>query len=115
YAISVFREGRSALAEVLDACRELTLPALFHLEGGGSARDFLCPEPTVAPPGSDGIAGEWLGAYWKQLDQTLGRLRKLHFKNLGALLRLQEGLDPSLFGAGERAPESGRAQPIDGA
>jgi Zn-dependent protease with chaperone function len=98
YAIAVFHDGHSALAETLSVCDDMALPALFHLEDVESVRAFVLDEPAVEAPPSESITGEWIGAYWRQLSQTLGRLRKLHFKNLGALLRLQEQLDPSVFG-----------------
>jgi hypothetical protein len=43
----------------------------------------------------------------QQLNQVTGRLRKLHFKNLGVLLRLQEELDPELFDDAEKVEPVG--------
>jgi Zn-dependent protease with chaperone function len=97
YVIAVFAQGQEVLAGVVTACTEQPMPALFHLEHCTTVRDFVLSEEVVEELIGDRVTGEWIGAYWKQFQQTIGRLRKLHFKNLGALLRLQENLDPTLF------------------
>jgi len=106
YVVTTFGEGRSALATALEACEGMRLPKLAHLGRYDSVRAYVLPEPVVEPLyGREDLTGEWIGSYWQQLQKTLGGLRKLHFKNLGALLKLQERIDPELFGTAE-APDA---------
>ena len=77
-------------------CAELPLPKLLHLEDAASARDFVLPERLVSEPATCSPVLDQPNLL-RQFGQTLFRARKLHFKNLGALLALQEALDPELF------------------
>lgn len=89
-----------ALERVEERSWKLAMPKLLQLEEGASVGSFVAPEPVVDPvPVADRIGGPELITFFKQFGQILGRLRKLHFKNLGVLLRLQERLDPALVGA----------------
>ena len=89
-----------ALERVEKRSWKLAMPKLLQLEEGASVGSFVAPEPVVDPvPIPDRIGGPDLITFFKQFGQILGRLRKLHFKNLGVLLRLQERLDPALVGA----------------
>ena len=98
YVVETFDEARIALLQVLDACSSTKLVPLAHLSEVRSVRDFVLPE-VLLEPRPEPLTGEWVNQLMRQLGQVLGRLRKLHFKNLGALLHLQEGLDPELFKA----------------
>ncbi|HEU4407273.1 MAG TPA: hypothetical protein VFS43_18540 [Polyangiaceae bacterium] len=59
----------------------------------------MLPEPVVEALGADPVTGAWLGRLLGQFGGALRRLRKLHFKNLGALLALGERIDPELSAA----------------
>jgi hypothetical protein len=87
---------RRELVKAVKACAALPLPKLLHLEDGASARDFVLSERVVSEAG-DELTAYWINELLRQFGQALGRTRKLHFKNLGALLALQEALDPHLF------------------
>jgi len=91
-----FGRTRAQLARSVKECAELPLPKLLHLEDAATARDFVLPERLVAEPG-EVLTAYWINDLLRQFGQTLSRARKLHFKNLGALLALQEALDPELF------------------
>lgn len=98
YVLEAFREGHCVLERTLDVCRDIRLPRLSHLEAGASVASFVFPDGKVlAPFQGDSIAGTWIGEFCQQFFGAQERLRRLHFKNLGALLRLQEELDPTLF------------------
>ncbi|HLM73098.1 MAG TPA: hypothetical protein VK459_10420, partial [Polyangiaceae bacterium] len=61
------------------------------------------PEGLVPSMNPDQIEGPWLMSFVRQVNQVINRLRKLHFKNLGVLLRLQEELDPELYDDASKA------------
>jgi len=93
-----FAEGRNELDRAFRRSAALILPRLAHLDEENSAASFVLPTKKVVPPLPEGeISADWINDYLHQFDQVLTRLRKLHFKNLGQLLRLQESLDPELF------------------
>jgi Zn-dependent protease with chaperone function len=100
-AIGTFQQASGEFHAVLVTCDSLCLPKLFQLEEGKSVRSFVLPADALGPPHSRKIEGQWIGAFLQQFQQVLGRLRKLHFKNLGQLLKLQERLDPELFASRE--------------
>jgi Zn-dependent protease with chaperone function len=87
--------GALERAEVMS--RKIRLPKLTHLDEGATAASFVMPEGILEPMNPARIEGPWLVKMMRQLDQALGRLRKLHFKNLGVLLKLQEDLAPELY------------------
>ena len=92
----MLRGAHAVLGLVIEKCEKIDLPALKHLDEGASVASFVAPyglQRSTSMPD-----GEWITTLLTQFDTTISRLRKLHFKNLGALLRLQESLDPELFG-----------------
>ena len=110
YVRNTFQDGHSALEQVVHQCDGLLLPRLSHLREASSVKSFVLEERLLEPPPGKSIDGEWIQLYLKQFQQVVGRLRKLHFKNLGLLLKLEERLDPGLFGEpSEETPA--RAEP----
>lgn len=98
----VATQTRDALEAALQRARTLPRPKLAHLAESRSLDDFLLPDELVEPLVSDAIAGRWLAELFGQHAGVSSRLRKLHFKNVGSLLALQESLDPALFPKEER-------------
>jgi len=80
------------------------VPKLEHLEAGTSVREFIDDEPLGDSMSGSRIAVQDIAHLERVLGTTLSRLRRLHFKNLGALLRLQESLEPTLY-ADRATPE----------
>ncbi len=105
YIVDTFDEARDGLLDVLEACRTTKMVPMAHLADVSSVRDFVLPEMLLEPR-VEPLTGEWVNTLVRQLGQVLGRLRKLHFKNLGALLRQQEQLDPELFVTTEAEDEA---------
>lgn len=97
-----FSFGWTELSKVVKETESVLLPKLSHLAEDATVRSFVLPQKLVRRFDADTLDGEWISAFLRQFQQVIGRLRKLHFKNLGLLLRLQEGLDPQLFTAPER-------------
>ncbi|WP_434045631.1 MULTISPECIES: M48 family metalloprotease [Sorangium] len=93
----VLSAARAALEETLRTTKPLVPPKLALLQRGTLLHRFVLPEPLVAPLEGGGISGAWINELMQQHTGALGRLRKLHFKNLGQLLALTERLDPALF------------------
>lgn len=92
------------LASVLAKAIKQRVPKLEHLEQGTSVRDFIADEALGEAVSGDRISAQEISHLDRILRTTLSRLRRLHFKNLGSLLRLQEGLDPSLYAGHAAAP-----------
>jgi hypothetical protein len=95
----LFTDARGAMKAALAKVRKLKRPRLAHLGDERPLDDFLLPEPLLGPLADDGIPASWLSKLFEQHGGIASRLRKLHFKNLGALLAFQEKLDPTLFPA----------------
>ncbi|KYF57105.1 hypothetical protein BE08_07205 [Sorangium cellulosum] len=107
--VEVLSAARAALEETLRATKPLVPPKLALLKRGTLLHRFLLPEALVAPLEGGGISGAWINELVQQHAGALGRLRKLHFKNLGQLLALTERLDPALFPGQEPPGEAGGA------
>lgn len=84
---------RAMLLATLSEAEGLSLPALSNLEQGASVRAALGKgsPPTALEPGQ--ALGPWFAALTRQVAEVHGRLRTLHYKNLGALLRLYEEIE----------------------
>ncbi len=70
-------------------------PALVNVPAGTPLSDLLAERsalPALPPPDADTITGEWIGRVGQRLDDLLGRVKRVHFKSLGGLLRFQERL-----------------------
>lgn len=93
-------EARAQLQRVLDAARRQRAPRLSHLAENARVGEYLPGEEVANPFGHDRLEGRLIDALGRQIGITLARLRRLHFKNLGALLRLQERLDPEMYEGG---------------
>jgi Zn-dependent protease with chaperone function len=91
------------LEQIERRCRGLRMPKLQHIEDGATVASFVLPEGLVPSMNPDQIEGPWLMSFVRQVNQVINRLRKLHFKNLGVLLRLQEELDPELYDDASKA------------
>jgi len=115
-----FRDIKDALVQVHDRLATVLakaikqrVPKLEHLEKGTSVRDFIADEPLGHAVSGDRIAAQEISHLARVLETTLSRLRRLHFKNLGALLRLQEDLDPTLYTDRASAPAVDAAADTD--
>jgi hypothetical protein len=105
--VSALGAAHAHLEQIEQRCRGLRMPKLQHIEEGTTVASFVLPEGLVEPMKPGEIEGTWLTRFVQQLNQVTGRLRKLHFKNLGVLLRLQEELDPELFDDAEKVEPVG--------
>jgi hypothetical protein len=108
----IFEAGREALVEVARKAKKITPPKLALLDSDKGLAKFVLAGAIVEPFDAEVITGQWIGAFMTQFDGALRRLRKLHFKNLGALLALGERLDPTLFPKAE-APAAEPAEPAE--
>jgi Zn-dependent protease with chaperone function len=94
---SGLEEARARLRRVLDEARGQRVPRLSHLAENARVRDYILSEEIADPFDRDRLERRLIGELGRQLEITVARLRRLHFKNLGALLRLQERLDPEMY------------------
>lgn len=107
-----FVQVHERLEAVLAKATKQRMPKLEHLEQGTSVRDFIADEDLGDAMSGDRIVTQEIAHLHQVLQTTLSRLRRLHFKNLGSLLRLQESLDPALYADRGAAPEADAS--IDG-
>lgn len=96
--MEAFEQAHRTLKGTLERMQKLPMVKLSHLEEASSVAAFALEEPLIEAP-EPPVTGEWIGSFLRQFGQVLERLRRLHFKNLGVLLRLQETLDPELYRA----------------
>jgi hypothetical protein len=89
------------------------VPKLEHLEQGTSVRDFIGDVVLGDAMSGDRIATQEIANLERVLQTTLSRLRRLHLKNLGSLLRLQESLDPTLYANHAPTPKAEAGIPGD--
>ncbi|MBI4585524.1 MAG: hypothetical protein HY717_16035 [Planctomycetes bacterium] len=102
--MQVFEKAWDALRKVAMDCDSLVLPKLSNLKEDETVRSFILPEDLIPPFDRNHLAGEWMNRFLRQFQEVLEKLKKLHYKNLGSLLRLQESLDPEFLGRKEKAP-----------
>lgn len=106
-------EVHTRLARALLRARKQRVPRLSHIADGTRVRDYVLDGDLVDPLPSDRIEGKSIAELGRQLGLVLSRMRRLHFKNLGALLHLQEKLDPELYGLGAEAPPAEETAPAE--
>jgi Zn-dependent protease with chaperone function len=95
--LSVLDELHRDLVRLLAEARDVALPSLRNLEAGRSLASVLEGEELPALE-HDAKLGPWLGRSMARARELHGRLRTLHYKNLGQLLALYERIDPELAG-----------------
>jgi Zn-dependent protease with chaperone function len=97
---SVFRKIVETFIEItdsLDGCLQkagkLSVPPLSNVPAGTALRDLLGEPslqiPTLQPDATQ-IPADWIVSIVKVQAGVLGRLRRVHFKSLGNILKLQE-------------------------
>jgi Zn-dependent protease with chaperone function len=96
-----FAQVRDALANIhvtlarsLDDAKRMSTPSLTNVPAGSSLYALIVDRSGATLPklAGDNISGEWLGNLLTRLQGVLNRVRRVHFKSLGALLAYQEKL-----------------------
>src|SRR6476661_430723 len=85
---SRFEQNRVRFMLALEQAKKVPLLPLTHLTGFATLADFALQSHTL--PGIAQLQGDWLDAFFSSYNLVEGRLRRIYFKNLGVLLRLQE-------------------------
>ena len=88
--VADFEQQRTLLELALTEARAVPMLPLAHLEGFANLSAFVLQDRAV--PGYATFSNEWLGTFMNVASTTEERLRRLYFKNLGVLLRLQEAV-----------------------
>ncbi len=119
----ILRRACDVLEKVLRKADRMPLPRLRHLREGAPLGHFLLDRTVVKNlrPTARSFSGKWLGKFLGQLGDVESRLRRIHFKSLGALLALQEQIArdwteqlrsvPEVLAADEPAPMPRRTRP----
>jgi Zn-dependent protease with chaperone function len=79
---------RQRLLSLTTAARHTALLPLRHFEEAATVAEYVLRDFTF--PGAAELSGEWVNGFGAGVDLLQDRYRRLYFKNLGVLLRLQE-------------------------
>lgn len=91
----ILNEAREAILEVREATFSVICPPLANLNPETSLQSLVFDEVLDLGEPLDkksGIDGPWIGNLYTALEKTNTRLRRVHFKSLGGILSLQEGI-----------------------
>ncbi len=86
------REARKALKKVLREAREINMPAMKNFEEGERLAEFLLDQDLIREAGESGVSMKWVFKLFRQLEEVERKAARLHFKSLGQILTLQEGI-----------------------
>ncbi|MGD1845608.1 MAG: M48 family metalloprotease [Salibacteraceae bacterium] len=87
---NLFTEQAQRMDLVFEEAKALQLPTLPNLQAIEDLKKFLCPKNQAPSATRNKIVDTWINPFLSQCDEMSGRLRRLHFKSLSALLELQE-------------------------
>jgi len=90
--LHTLREARKALKGVLREAREINMPAMKNFEEGERLAEFLLDEDLIREAGESGVSFKWIQKLFRQLQEVERKAARLHFKSLGQILTLQEGI-----------------------
>jgi Zn-dependent protease with chaperone function len=92
YVRDTLRTAARRIFDTLDESGRYRIPALKNMSEGDSLRDFLLQKAVVSQLGAtqDSIDPIWIQRFLAQAAEIQDKLRRLHFKSMGALLQLQE-------------------------
>ena len=90
--LHTFREARKAIKKMLREAREINMPPLKNFEEGERLAEFLLDEDLIREAGESGVSGKWINKLFRQLEQVRRKAARLHFKSLGQILALQDGV-----------------------
>jgi hypothetical protein len=85
------RSARKCLKNTLKEAAELDVPMMKNYTGEESLDEFLLDQKMIKEmPERPKV--EWVHKMMTQVLQVLKKLRRLHFKSMGGILKLQEGI-----------------------
>jgi Zn-dependent protease with chaperone function len=91
--------------EAVELLRDWTVPPLTNEPTGQSLLATLLPQPLVGPPRyHSGDNSAWIGQFDEQCGGAMTRVRRLYYKNLTAILVLQEQLEAQFAPSAEASP-----------
>jgi Zn-dependent protease with chaperone function len=90
----VFRDAHDALDRCLGRADRLALPELKNMTGGEPVGHFLLEKSLVPQFGRSAraLSGKKIGRFLGQFAEVQDKLRRIHYKSLGAILKLQEAV-----------------------
>jgi Zn-dependent protease with chaperone function len=90
----VFRSAHDALDRCLRRADKLALPELKNMTGGEPVGNFLLEKELVSQFGRSArsLSGKKIGRFLGQFVEVQDKLRRLHYKSLGVILKLQEAV-----------------------
>lgn len=87
---------RQTLGAVVEEAKEVELPVFEYMEGG-KLKDYLL-EGRVIMGGRNLINSTWLNKFSEQLNAVQSRARRIYFKSLGRIIKLQEEISAAYLG-----------------
>lgn len=85
-----FNHYQKILNEVVEEAREVLMPSFEYVEEG-YLKDFLL-EGNVIRGGSNLLNNTWISKFSEQMNTVLSRTRRLYFKSLGKIIKMQEAV-----------------------
>ncbi len=91
-ALLVFRQAHDILSQQLTAANHLRLPELKNMKADAALGPFLLEDPLVGGLSAQetSLDGKWIERFLQQLAEVFDKVRRIHFKSLGAILAMQE-------------------------
>jgi hypothetical protein len=89
---TIFRDAHDALVRAIKLADKMKLPRLKNLKQGEPLGHFLLDRQVIKGlrPGARVLTLKWIQKFLRQIGEVQERVRRIHFKSLGALLALQE-------------------------
>jgi Zn-dependent protease with chaperone function len=111
-ALSVLGTAHDTLGGQLDIAGRLRLPALKNVTPGEPLGPLLLSQRLIPRlnESQNSLDGEWIGKFLAQLGEVIDKAARLHFKSLGAVLALQEGI-AERWTAQQTSPAASPADP----
>jgi Zn-dependent protease with chaperone function len=94
HAINVLQRAHETLCHQLHKAESLRLPRLKNMTPGEPLSEFLTPRPLLhrLSGTESALDGQWIQAFLAQLAEVIDKSQRIHFKSLGGILALQEGV-----------------------
>jgi Zn-dependent protease with chaperone function len=91
-ALKACRDAQKSLKKTLGTADDLPMPDLANMKKGKPLGHFLLDKKLVHSLDSDEdtLRGEWISKLMNQIGEVQEKLRRIHFKSLGAMLLLQD-------------------------
>jgi hypothetical protein len=92
WAMDTFRTARQTMVDCIDRAQCLRTPELANIKSGTRLDTLIFDQEVLRDLPRSFIKGAWIHKLARQMDRMRRRLCRMDFKNLGALLQMQDRL-----------------------